>query len=445
MIDKLATKGNKVLTYLFYTVASLLIVTSAFVIYANIYDQNNAFSTGLENYKPVVIEDGEVPLTKYNAPESLGEDYRAWLTVDNTKIDNPVMQGEDDLYYASHDVFGESMLTGSLYLASGNKRDFSDNYNVLYGHHIDNGAMFGSLDKFLDRGYFNSHQTGQLIVGKKVYKLTIFATIKTDAYDPMVYMPGNRDLNALIYYLRNNNLHFRDGIATSGSKILMMSTCADYQTNGRLAVFAVMEEDPNATVIEPSAVPKTTVWKMPFESPFAVRGNTYKDSWALLNLIALICTLYLVLPVKYLKKKFRRRKMLDETVEEKDGFFEETETFEEAEIRDMIEAQCETAVPDEEEYCEQVRTLYGDPKKFRRKFTIGFIVEILLGIGALILFILTEDMRLPMVIIDEWTPFMLLFLALTNIISIIMIRIKRKYNKNLQYNEDEERNEDEKY
>ena len=50
-----------------------------------------------------------------------------------------------------------------------------------------------------------------------------------------------------------------------------------------------------------------------------------------------------------------------------------------------------------------------------------------------------------MVIIDEWTPFMLLFLALTNIISIIMIRIKRKYNKNLQYNEDEERNEDEKY
>ena len=30
-------------------------------------------------------------------------------------------------------------------LAAGNSPDFSDDYNLVYGHHMDNGAMFGGL------------------------------------------------------------------------------------------------------------------------------------------------------------------------------------------------------------------------------------------------------------------------------------------------------------
>jgi sortase B len=168
-----------------------MILYSGYVLYDSFATELNAFSANsdLLRYKPVVMAE---PSDTTPSLADVNEDYRAWITVTDSPIDYPVVQGKDDLYYAAHDVYRESSLTGAIYLAAANSPDFSDSYNLLYGHHMDNGAMFGSLDRFMDRDYFRSHQMGIIVSESGIYDITFFAAIRTDAYESRVYRVGDR-------------------------------------------------------------------------------------------------------------------------------------------------------------------------------------------------------------------------------------------------------------
>ena len=423
---KTITDGaNKILTYIIYALAGVLALVSIAIIYENIYDLNDAFNNDLKQYKPVVIEDDETPLTSYNAPSKIGNDYRGWLTIDGTFIDYPIMQGKDDFYYATHDAFGASKLTGITYLASANSPDFSDNYNIIYGHHMDNSAMFGCLDKFQSSSFFQNHKTGRLIVDKTVYDLRIFAAAPANAYDTAVYAPGNRDLTSVYTYLGSNAVQYERGLADAASRLLALSTCADTETDGRTVVFATMTENPNAKVAEPVEIGENRNPLAGFSkhNPFKPRGNTFRDSWALINLISLILTIYLLIPLGHLKAKFKRRSYLKDVVDEKEGLRIKIPEGNEIVIREGLEARASRHLG-EDAYKKAIGEVYGEDEKYTKRFWIGFIFEFIFTVIALILFILAEDMRLPMVLIDEWTIFMLLLLLIVWIFARIFVAKK---------------------
>ena len=101
---------------------------------------------------------------------------------DTEMIDYPVMQGETNSEYLNKDPYGEFSLSGSIFLDSRNEKMFSDPYSLIYGHHMEYGAMFGSLDGYADREYFDAHKTGTLTVIKGAeYKITFFASCKAQA------------------------------------------------------------------------------------------------------------------------------------------------------------------------------------------------------------------------------------------------------------------------
>ena len=105
--------GNSALSLFTGLLAGALILYSGYVLYDSVYTQNQAFSSSWEvlQYKPEIIDDGAVPLSGGDELTAINQDYRAWLTIYDTNIDYPVMQGEDDLYYAGHNIYDESSLT----------------------------------------------------------------------------------------------------------------------------------------------------------------------------------------------------------------------------------------------------------------------------------------------------------------------------------------------
>lgn len=72
-----------------------------------------------------------------------------------------------------------------------NKKDFSDNYNLVYGHHMANGGMFGDVVSFTEKSYFDKHKTGELYLPDKTMHIDLFACMKTSASDSKVYNPQN--------------------------------------------------------------------------------------------------------------------------------------------------------------------------------------------------------------------------------------------------------------
>ena len=430
--------------------AAILIIYSAYVLYDTFYIQAQAASVwDLKGYKPIILDDADAPLANAYAPgmASVNDDYRAWITVDNTIIDYPVFQGEDNLYYATHDAYKNTNLTGSIYLASENDGEFSDSYNLVYGHHMDNSILFGALDSYLSRLYFDEHGTGTIVVADRdVYEIRAFAVARTSAYDEQIYNGGDR-MGEVLSYLRStdetkqlNTLIFDEGALSGASKIVALSTCTDVDTDGRLVVFFAMIPSPGVPVIiNPTDVPGTTPSQQQpsaaalpagtdqsqgggtateeigeATTPLADVFNIFSprgvgkgiDTWALVNLICLIFTIYLTVPLFNLKGKMGRAKLMNKANT--------------AELELAYGADIPREIPEEE-----ADKLYKI-KKFRRKFRTGFVIEIVLSVLALICFILTEDMRLPMILVDKWTPLMLIFLIAVYILDVALVRYREK-------------------
>lgn len=164
----------------------------------------------------------------------------AWLTVDDTNIDYPVMQGEDNNEYLNKDPFGDYALSGSIFLDSRNDPEFKDYYSLIYGHHMEHGMMFGAIDEYLNEDYFNSHRTGSLVVGKKTYKIRIFAVLECEATEESIFAPTEND-NTL-NYIKQHALFLDDtALPKDNEKLLGLSTCKYPDTVDRTLIFGALD------------------------------------------------------------------------------------------------------------------------------------------------------------------------------------------------------------
>lgn len=238
---KAARIGNQILSIFASIMILIMLLYGGYSLWDNYMINHGAFLTGdLLKYKPAESGGDNLSLEELAA---LNKDTRGWLTIDNTHIDYPVVQGEDDMEYVNKDIYGEFSLSGAIFLSCLNSPDFSDSYNLIYGHHMDNGGMFGDVLEFTDEEYFASHDKGNLYLPDKTYKVAVFACMEADAYDKLVYSHGKDcDMQKLLDYLKSDSTQYRDIGVTAADKIVGLSTCVDAETNGRVILFGRLEE-----------------------------------------------------------------------------------------------------------------------------------------------------------------------------------------------------------
>ncbi|MBQ8965503.1 class B sortase [Ruminococcus sp.] len=209
----------------------LILLVVMWCMYDNYYVYSHALNDDISKYKPWQNEAA-------HGDQQITDDMVAWITIDGTNIDYPVMQGDDNVKYLNTDPFGKYSLSGSIFLDSRNAPDFSDDYSLIYGHHMEYGRMFGALDDFLDTSYLNSHSSGTLIVGKdaeKIYDLTVFAAMRASAKDEAVFDPDKGDIRQFI------KEHCETYTADTGQRILALSTCAEGDSISRTLVFCYID------------------------------------------------------------------------------------------------------------------------------------------------------------------------------------------------------------
>lgn len=184
---------------------------------------------------------------------AINPDVCAWVTLDETRIDHPVLQGKTNLDYINTDVYGNFALAGSIFLHTHNDRTFHDNYSVLYGHHMENGGMFGDLDLYKDEAFFKANQTGMLILPDRAYSLQVFACMLVVASEDRIFDPSTWDkgVGKLLDYAEEDALYIApETIAELRSRIkageqpqvLALTTCASEFTDARTIVLAAMNE-----------------------------------------------------------------------------------------------------------------------------------------------------------------------------------------------------------
>ena len=235
MVRKTIIFLNKSVDRVVFVVSLLLFLICLFAMVDAYNVYKGANDKSVIKYKPSVDNPGTLA--------ELSPDAVAWLTVDDTKIDYPVMQGQNNDEYLNKDPYGEYSLSGSIFLDVRNDKNFNDDYSLIYGHHMEYEAMFGVLDRFFEKEYFDTHRTGTLIVTDgKSYSIRFFASCKAEANESMVFDPTEIKTSELLDFLAENAAIYYPGVADKDAKIIALSTCMSGLNLKRMVIFGVLTE-----------------------------------------------------------------------------------------------------------------------------------------------------------------------------------------------------------
>lgn len=135
---------------------------------------------------------------------ALNSDVIGWLTVYDTRIDYPVLRSpktNDD--YLSKNALGEWEGSGSLFLDHKNRADFSDFNTIIYGHHMTERKMFGDLDLFLKKDFFDKHEYANLY-----YSETGLELVQDNNSNPNMSPEAGLRYEFIEYKGRNHGIQF---------------------------------------------------------------------------------------------------------------------------------------------------------------------------------------------------------------------------------------------
>ena len=240
---KCARVGNKILSFIAMVLVLIMLLYGGYSLWNTIMIYRGAFSSNdLLKYQPTGDGPNSIMLGELM---KLNKDVVGWIKIFDTHISYPVVQGKDNQEYLNKDVFGEFSFSGSIFLDYRNACDFTDSYSIIYGHHMEYGAMFGDVVEFKNDDYFQEHKTGALFLLDDTYKITLFACVETQEFNNKIYNPivqGKDNLDTLLKYIKDEAVQYRDISLNHDDKIIGLSTCAEAGTNERVVLFGRLDK-----------------------------------------------------------------------------------------------------------------------------------------------------------------------------------------------------------
>lgn len=147
------------------------------------------------------------------------------LTLEGTRLDNPVLQTDDNEFYLTHNYKDEKSRGGSIF-ADYRNEVMHDRHTIFYGHVLRNGTMFGDLAKFREQAYADAHPVFYYETAERRYALHVFAAYDTTT--DFYYIETQFTDETYVRFLQN--ITQRSAIETAvhvsmADRIVTFSTC----------------------------------------------------------------------------------------------------------------------------------------------------------------------------------------------------------------------------
>ena len=172
------------------------------------------------------------------------EDVVGWLVQENTKINYPVMQAEDNDYYLNRLYDGRRNDDGSIFLDSSNRSDFSDGNVYIYGHNTTTGDMFGSLAKYKNQDYFEKNPQLMLLTAEADYVIDVFACTMNLVDDESVWrvrqFVRRAEFEEYVAETKAGSFITSDITPEWGDQLVILCTCTNIAHGERYVVYGRM-------------------------------------------------------------------------------------------------------------------------------------------------------------------------------------------------------------
>ena len=177
-------------------------------------------------------------------------DFTAWLTLPGAGLDYPVMYTPEEPEYYLHRAFDGSYAAGGTPFLGANC-DIDSDCCIIYGHNMKNGSMFGNLDKYLEKSFWQDNPAFDLDTAAELREYRIFAVVRCrllnqDEAGFRYYQTAgdlsDEDFARLCGWLMTNSLYDTKVTPTSDQQIVILSTCSYHTDNGRFIVAGCREQ-----------------------------------------------------------------------------------------------------------------------------------------------------------------------------------------------------------
>ena len=181
-------------------------------------------------------------------------DVVGYIQIPNTKIDYPVVQGEDNEYYLHHGLdkgkskLGVIFVDNEVDLSLGDTSENVQNRTIsIFGHNMKNSTMFGDLVKFKKQAFLDENPYGVYYSEDgSVYAMEIVGTFITSGNtDEFLRIRNLDDINVLEEFksfINENAVTRTDVDINLGDKVGILTTCSYEYKNARYAVVVVFKK-----------------------------------------------------------------------------------------------------------------------------------------------------------------------------------------------------------
>lgn len=204
-------------------------------------EQNQETSTPTTNQNTNQLSDLNflnVNLTPYINKNS---ETVAWLKVNGTNINYPVVQHKDNNYYLEHDFYKRKTNIGWVFADyRDNFEDFNNN-TIIYAHNLVNRTMFGQIPYLLKSSWQSNPNNYYIKLSTKTTNSIwqIFSVYKSNPTTNYLQSKFNskETYKKFINDLKNKSSFDFKTTVSENDKIITLSTCDDTGTK-RIAVHA---------------------------------------------------------------------------------------------------------------------------------------------------------------------------------------------------------------
>ena len=205
--------------------------------------------------------------SKYQSYIDKNSDFVGYIRIDGTAVDYPVVQGDDDVFYLTHNFEKQPEERGAIYMSSECDSSLKDFNTVLYGHNWLDTTMFSEVTKYESIDFYKEHPVINFDTAYDDMQWKIFAVFITNADE-------NEDDGYIFNYIYphlsgdnfsgyisevNKRTLYKTGVdVNSSDKILTLSTCSrkmdtsDRRADARIVVAARLLRNGESAVVDTS-------------------------------------------------------------------------------------------------------------------------------------------------------------------------------------------------
>lgn len=173
----------------------------------------------------------------------LNKEVKAWIIIENTNINYPVVQASDNEKYLRQTLEGEWNNAGSIFIDCRNKQPFKEKNTIIHGHNQRNHMMFHDLVNYKEERYWKEHPYIQILMPNgESYLYYIYAYYITQEISETYFVEfsSQQQYKQYLDYIEQNNVYNTDITIKDTDKIITLSTCTNSWNEERVVVHGVL-------------------------------------------------------------------------------------------------------------------------------------------------------------------------------------------------------------